>query len=87
MKTVLPKTSETVELLERVLTDLADLPKPPPDPSNLEQQRMQAATQEMVETIRSRSLGWVLGTSLAFEAVVLAWGPSSSAAAVIEALR
>jgi len=66
-KTVLPKTSETVGILERCLYDMADLPAGilgrPYD--------QQKAERELMETMRNRPVWWVVGTSLAFEAVVL----------------
>jgi hypothetical protein len=34
--------------------------------------RVYAAQKELVETINSQPVSWILGTSLAFEAVVLA---------------
>jgi ABC-type transport system involved in multi-copper enzyme maturation permease subunit len=69
IKTVLPKTSDTIELLERALVKLARLPQKPP--SGPQTQRMQAAQQELIDILRGRSIAWVLGTSLGFEAVVL----------------
>ena len=77
----MPKTTETIALLERWLIDLAELPAPAnnddstierlaesgaftPDPEQLQL--------DAVEAIRGRSVGWVLGTSLAFEAGLLA---------------
>jgi hypothetical protein len=72
VKTVLPKTTETIALLQRVLIDLAQLPRPPEQPNNAQQRRMRAAGEEMAETLRSRSLTWIVGTSLGFEAFVLA---------------
>jgi ABC-type transport system involved in multi-copper enzyme maturation permease subunit len=60
----LPKTSETVALLERKLIDLADLP------------RIEDDTPQMmiVKEYRSRSAWWIIGTSLAFEVAILALG-------------
>ncbi len=68
LKTVLPKTSETVKLLERTLIDMAELPEPRSD------RRKQRARvwRKTEETIRARSVAWVIGTSLAFEFAVLA---------------
>jgi ABC-type transport system involved in multi-copper enzyme maturation permease subunit len=67
LKTVLPKTGETIGLLERSLYRLADIPS-----GALGQpQRRQVAEREVIETIRKRSPWWVVGTSLGFEAVVL----------------
>ena len=68
LKTVLPKTSETIELLDRSLVTAAELPKQPGGP---EIQRIHAAEQETLDILRGRSIAWVLGTSLGFEAVVL----------------
>ena len=68
IKTVLPKTDETIGLLERWLIDVANLQDRPGD------DRPQAAKnvqKEIVETIHGRSVGWVVGTSLGFELVVL----------------
>jgi len=75
VKTFFPKTQETIALLERWMVDLADLPKPPaqePDDfgpmAGVNQGEVQ---QRMLEQARSRSVWWILGTSLAFEGVVL----------------
>lgn len=84
-KTVLPKTSETTALMSRVLVSQADLEAmsdargrgeagPGPfrssdeesfavDPRELEE--------EMERVIRRRSVGWIIGTSLGFEALVV----------------
>lgn len=72
VKTVLPKTTETISLLERLLVNLAELPQRHDQPDTPQQRRIKAVQQEMVETLRGRSLGWVLGTSLGFELFVLA---------------
>jgi ABC-type transport system involved in multi-copper enzyme maturation permease subunit len=71
IKTVLPKTTETIALLDRELIDLSDLPngalgQPP------RQSRQREAAREMAETLRGRSIWWIVGTSLGFEAIVLA---------------
>lgn len=78
VKTVLPKTSETVELLNRWLVRLADLPSAEPEEEQEQGRdafgrsaRNAAADEAVARTIRQRSVAWVLGTSLAFEAVVL----------------
>ena len=75
IKTFLPKTSETVDLLERTLIHTAELPaadeqqEPPrggpgaPSP---------AATRQLIQELRGRSAVRIIGTSLAFELVVLA---------------
>jgi len=77
VKTFLPKTTETVALTERLLIRMADLPPPPPEkPISLQDDfgladRGQAAA-AVARQIRTRSTAWVIGTSLAFEAVLLA---------------
>lgn len=72
VKTVMPKTGETIALLERSLIDLADLP-PPQEDEELEpwQRDQQRVGQKMQEASRERSVWWIVGTSLAFEAAVL----------------
>ncbi len=68
VKTVLPKTGDTIGLLDRWLIDAANLQNRPGD------DRPQAAKdleKELVEEIQGRSVGWVVGTSLGFELVVL----------------
>ncbi|MEL6740732.1 MAG: ABC transporter permease [Planctomycetota bacterium] len=81
LKTALPKTSETTALLERNLIDLSELPQPDEDaPVDLE---LTQANQDIVvddeelsfavqERLRSRSVWWIVGTSLIFEGVILA---------------
>jgi hypothetical protein len=68
IKTVLPKTAETVALLERSLMKAAKLPQPSGGP---EERRMHAAQIDAIDALRNRSIAWVVGTSLGFEAVVL----------------
>ncbi len=72
LHTALPKTNETVDLLERWLIRFADLPKRDHNPSAQEK-----VTQRTIQAIRSRSPWWILGTSLGFETVVLAWAAAS----------
>jgi hypothetical protein len=68
IKSFLPKTAETSDLLQRSLVDLAELP-----PGLFgESQRPDVATQKLIETYRNRSVAWIVGTSLAFEAIILA---------------
>ena len=96
--TPLPKTSGTIEVLERQLVRLTDLPPvptaappsiagldadaevgtpPPPGPADRRLRRRrdrderEANDREVDVQLRRRSAGWVLGTSCAFEAVVL----------------
>lgn len=81
-KTVMPKTSETIGLLERWLIDLAELPgaqgnneAPPgfnPDDPSFDPGQQNVALSVASET-RSRSVWWIVGTSLLFEGVVLAF--------------
>ena len=82
VKTAMPKTSETIALLERWMISLAELPdregeeEPPATGALLSPPSQRVDPQELnmrlAERIRARSVWWVLGTSLAFEAVVLA---------------
>ncbi|TVQ31220.1 MAG: ABC transporter permease [Phycisphaeraceae bacterium] len=86
VKTVLPKTSETIGLIERWLIDLAELPdmQEPPQPILPEEITEDAedvefmdpalqenVTREIQERIRERSVAWIIGTSLVFQAGVL----------------
>ena len=67
VKTFLPKTTETIGLLERSLYSAAELPS-----GVLGQPyEHQKAEREFVEAIRGRSVWWIVGTSLGFEAFVL----------------
>ena len=68
VKTVLPKTTETIGLLERSLISLAELPNSPGE----DMPRQMEVGREVAETIRGRSVAWVVGSSLLFEFVVLA---------------
>ena len=63
VKTFLPKTTETVQLLQRVLVSADELPN-----------RGEGPGEQVVAEQRSRSVAWIIGTSLAFEAVILAMG-------------
>ncbi|MSR29118.1 MAG: ABC transporter permease [Phycisphaerales bacterium] len=74
----LPKTAETLDAMERVLIDTAKIPSGLKgeafsgprvfEPNEATVEEFQAAVHEQSA---SRSLWWVLGTSLAFEAVML----------------
>ncbi|MFO0834013.1 MAG: hypothetical protein U0638_03510 [Phycisphaerales bacterium] len=76
-KTVLPKTAETTKLLERVLLSEEDIEKfrrTTGDDRRARDDEEDAHVRgaEMAEKVlRSRSVGWIAGTSLAFEGVVL----------------
>ncbi len=79
VKTALPKTSETIGLLERWLISLAELPEPPDEgqPGGVISDSgrflpdAKRSQQRMIEEIRDRPVWWIVGTSLAFEAIVL----------------
>lgn len=82
LKWVLPKTQETIGLLERNLISPEEMRKltaestgftPPEEEEEfsgpaMADPRVQA---RVMEILRARSIAWILGTSLAFEAVVL----------------
>jgi ABC-type transport system involved in multi-copper enzyme maturation permease subunit len=68
VKTVLPKTNETIDLLNRSLISMAELPKQPD-----QDERLARVDRELTEAVSSRSVAWVLGTSLGFELLVLCW--------------
>jgi len=83
-KTVLPKTGETVDLLERWLIDLADLPESmageDADLAALisddgdfrpDDEMLQG---RMLAELQGRSVWWVIGTSVLFEGVVVLLG-------------
>jgi ABC-type transport system involved in multi-copper enzyme maturation permease subunit len=82
VKFILPKTQETIGLLERNLIsqqeinqligestgmDIPDAEEPPRGPA-MEDPRVQQRVQDV---LRGRSLAWILGTSLVFEAVCI----------------
>ncbi len=84
VRTVLPKTSETIKLLERYMLSPDDLKLlsrqqeykstgvSPADASDEPRYVSdQQAAQMTEDVLRGRSVWWVLGTSLGFEAVVL----------------
>jgi ABC-type transport system involved in multi-copper enzyme maturation permease subunit len=81
-KTVMPKTSETIDLLEKTLVKTADLPELDNDESGtsspsigerLNRAEQRAVQKELIEVTRSRSVAWVVGTSLLFELLMLGW--------------
>ncbi|GIW73899.1 MAG: hypothetical protein KatS3mg103_0421 [Phycisphaerales bacterium] len=71
-KTLLPKTQETIGLLERWTIDRQALNRLAPTPQDEQERTRLQAQQAVQQAFASRPLWWVLGTSLAFEAVVLA---------------
>lgn len=77
VKTALPKTRETTELMNRSLLRSAH-PQTQESEEEFDKEGRPknrafttADVQKLDQTMRSRSLWWVIGTSLAFEAVVL----------------
>lgn len=87
VKTPLPKTGETVQLMERVIVDAAELQAAQsavqanqdeqPEPANQRRGRdrdQRIAAQRTDAEFKSRSAWWVMGTSLGFEALVLGFG-------------
>lgn len=68
---VLPKTGETKGLFERYVQDKKDVDGFLKILMEMGQDDSQRDRQEAQQDLASRSLGWILGTSLAFEAVVL----------------
>ncbi len=87
VKTPLPKTGETVQLMERVIVDAAELDaaQTAADADREAQEaqgrprrgqnRDQVEAGRRTEAVfKARSAWWVMGTSLGFEAVVLAFG-------------
>ncbi|MEO1009134.1 MAG: ABC transporter permease [Planctomycetota bacterium] len=73
VKAPLPKTSETTALLGRVLIDPEETARVrQPEPTNDDIAVQQEASEAAEAEYESRSLGWILGTSLAFEAFILA---------------
>lgn len=82
--TVLPKTTETIDLLDRILFTTPEVVNAEeekyhqfmPGGGNREFEAQMAATRyakaRTAEALRSRSVGWVVGTSLVFESVILA---------------
>lgn len=84
LKTALPKTGETTSLMERYIIDLGKLEQlqaskdDPGQPNfgiedNADDPHIDddAVSRKMVAVIQARSEWWIIGTSLAFEAVVL----------------
>ena len=78
--TMLPKTGETVDLLERILRDRAGMVIPVGDEDDTQRQfGAMVGPREFDERMRkelgeSHSAVWTIGTSLIFEFVVLAFG-------------
>lgn len=75
IKTVLPKTGETAELLNRSLIDPDRFPSLSEESDNDDPNAFSVSQDEtnrrVEEEIRSRSLWWVLGTSFIFEGLIV----------------
>lgn len=79
LKTVLPKTQETIGLLERHLISDDELSKlmdmdranEPNDVDDLPAMADPRVPQRVADIVRSRTIWWVLGTSFGFEALLL----------------
>lgn len=59
-------------MLARSLVNLADLPKTDENRLDSRSRQERAVQEDMMEAMRNRSWGWVVGTSLVFEGLVLA---------------
>lgn len=74
VKTILPKTRDTIDLLNRHLISQEDVEQS----SRRQQERFgeefSETNRRTQEAIRSRSLWWIVGTSLIFEAFILGLG-------------
>lgn len=85
LKTALPKTDDTIKLLERSLIASANLPEGPQDEESQRGMmpfmssdmytagvRAEEVFTRIEQMYRGRSVTWVIGTSLGFEVVILA---------------
>lgn len=72
VNTLLPKTTETIGLLERWLVQLANLPERPV--GNGPERALLQSQEEFAEAMHQRSPWWIIGTSLGFELAVLSLG-------------
>ncbi len=79
-KTVLPKTSDSTELLRRILVKTADLPRGEDDDRDMRDSPMgrpkfpvsiREFADRQQQVMDERPAWWILGTSLGFEAMVL----------------
>lgn len=75
IKTVLPKTGETAELLNRTLIDPERFPSLAEESADEDPNAFNVSQEEtnrrVDKELRSRSLWWVLGTSFIFEGVIV----------------
>jgi hypothetical protein len=87
-KTITPKTSDTIGLLDRVMFSESDVMagidqqqqranargrRPPPSPFDLNEEAQREGAKQTFHELWSRSPAWVVGTSLGFELVLLLW--------------
>jgi ABC-type transport system involved in multi-copper enzyme maturation permease subunit len=78
IKTVFPKLSETAELLNRWIADAAELHETPREkepnlaPRKRGQPFSEGAMEQAAQEVQIRKVSWIIGSSLIFEAVVLA---------------
>ncbi|HRP63614.1 MAG TPA: ABC transporter permease [Phycisphaerales bacterium] len=68
IKTLLPKTTETIGLVDRKLVNMDEIRHMTDETP---QSDMERAQMEFVEEVRDRSPWWIIGTSLLFEVFVL----------------
>jgi hypothetical protein len=71
VKTCLPKTAETIGMLNRNLMDLGELEKFMGDENRRGNNSERALAMRVEAVLRERTTAWVIGTSLAFEAFIL----------------
>jgi len=78
VKTIMPKTSETVDLIERYMIDIGEFEAMTEGSSggssDFEGVNTEELQLEAIAAIRERPVWWVVGTSLLFELVVLGFG-------------
>jgi hypothetical protein len=74
LKTVLPKTSETMDLLERWMIDWGELEGLRGMAQNQQREQGGRVQREMEQRLRARSPTWIIGSSLMFEVMVLVLG-------------
>lgn len=70
IKWPLPKTGDTLALLEKTLINAADLPTPKENQTNPVFERDSEIARETIEELE-RPVWWIVGTSLAFELILL----------------
>ena len=71
MKTCLPKTNDTLNLMDRTMVSMAELSEAAG--RRTQSRRSDDFGVQVEQEYRSRSVAWIVGTSLLFEGVILAW--------------